>query len=374
MTSTGEFADPSRGIRLHKALAEAGVASRRACERLVAEGAVEVNGIPVTESPAWVDPARDRITVHGRRVKAAPAHVYVMLFKPRGVVCTSGAGEGRRRAIDLVKHPSKARLFAVGRLDIDSSGLLLLTNDGELANRLTHPRYHLPKVYEVTVKGELTDKEVQRLARGLYLGDAPGRGGSRTGGRTGRSRLQLVRRDRNRTRLRMELREGRNRQIRRMMARVGHPVRRLRRVQVGPLKLKGLRVGEWRLLTSNELTTVRTGGKHSERSESCVVPIERFVPPQDQHARVGRLRRPPCAWHPTHVGSAGSCDSGSSSLNSTAMSLSRSSCLTTIRRSRTSSSMARNSPSRCRRSCPSNISWSDSRPSARRSRSSRSSW
>ena len=253
MNEARQFADASRGTRLHKVLADAGIASRRACERLVAEGAVEVNGITVTESPAWVDPARDRITVHGRRVKAPPAHVYVMLFKPRGVVCTSSGSESRRRAIDLVKHPSRARLFPVGRLDVDSSGLLLLTNDGELANRLTHPRYHLAKVYEVTVKGEVSDKDIQRLTKGLYLADPRGQ----TGAKTAHSRVRLLRRDRNRTRLHVELREGRNRQVRRMLARVGHPVKRLRRVQVGPLKLKGLRVGEWRPLTSRELTALK---------------------------------------------------------------------------------------------------------------------
>jgi pseudouridine synthase len=253
MTDGGQFSDASRGVRLHKALADAGVASRRACERLVADGAVEVNGTPVTTSPAWVDPVHDRISVHGRRIKPPPAHVYVMLFKPRGVVCTSSAGEGRRRAIDLVEHPSGARLFPVGRLDVESSGLLLMSNDGELANRLTHPRYHLPKTYEVTVKGEVSDKEIQKLEKGLYLVD-PGR---RIAGRTARSRLRLIRRDRNRTWLHMELREGRNRQVRRMLARVGHPVKRLRRVQVGPLKLKGLRAGEWRPLTSRELLALK---------------------------------------------------------------------------------------------------------------------
>jgi pseudouridine synthase len=253
MTETGPFSDASRGVRLHKVLADAGVASRRACERLVADGAVEVNGIPVTASPAWVDPDRDRITVHGRRIKAPPAHIYVMLFKPRGVVCTSSGGEGRRRAIDLVEHPSRARLFPVGRLDVDTSGLLLMTNDGELANRLTHPRYHLPKGYDVTVKGQVSDEDIRKLEKGLYLADPQGRGG----GRTARSRLRLIRRDRNRTRLHLELREGRNRQVRRMLARVGHPVKRLRRVQVGPLKLKGLRAGEWRLLTSGELTALK---------------------------------------------------------------------------------------------------------------------
>ena len=176
-----------------------------------------------------------------------------MLFKPRGVVCTSSAGESRRRAIDLVQHPARGRLFPVGRLDVDSSGLLLMTNDGALANRLTHPRYHMPKVYEVTVKGEVSDQAIQKLQKGLHLAAPRGR----AGGRTAPSRLRLIRRDRNRTRLHVELREGRNRQVRRLLARVGHPVKRLRRVQVGPLKLKGLRAGEWRLLTSGELTALK---------------------------------------------------------------------------------------------------------------------
>ncbi len=247
------FTDATRGIRLHKAMADAGVASRRACERLIAEGVVAVNGIPVTTTPAWVDPDRDRITVAGQTVKKRSRHVYVLLFKPRGVVCTSARDGDRKRAIDLVKHPSDIRLFPVGRLDMDSSGLLLMTNDGELANRLTHPRYDLPKVYEVTVRGSVDDAEVKRMERGLFLSDRK----HLRGDRTKPSRLTVIRRDRDRTRLRMELREGRNRQIRRMMALVGHPVKRLRRVQIGPLRLKGLRVGEWREPTGREIAALK---------------------------------------------------------------------------------------------------------------------
>lgn len=252
MCPASESASPG-GVRLHKVLAEAGVASRRACERLIASGAVAVNGSTVTEFPAWVDPAGDRITVNGRPVKPTTHHVYVMLFKPRGVVCTNAARQDHRRAIDLVDHPSKARLFAVGRLDVDSSGLLLLTNDGRLANRITHPRYHLPKVYEVTVRGELDADDARRLESGLFLARPDGTGAMKTA----RSRLRLVKRDRNRTRLLIELHEGRNRQIRRMLARVGHPVKKLRRIQLGPLKLKGLRVGEWREPTSGELAALK---------------------------------------------------------------------------------------------------------------------
>ncbi len=262
-----DFTDKSRGVRLQKVLADAGVASRRDCEELITRGAVTVNGHLVADLPAWVDPLKDKVAVEGRpiptagvkrrgkRVAGASADggVYVMLFKPRGVVSTNEDPEGRQRAIDLVKHPSKARLYPVGRLDIESSGLLLLTNDGELANRLTHPRYGVHKVYEVTVAGELDEPAVKKLEAGLFLTDR--RKGA--GGKTSKSRLKIIKRDRDRTRLLMELREGRNRQIRRMMADVGHKVRKLRRVQMGPLRLRGLQPGQWRDLTPKELIALR---------------------------------------------------------------------------------------------------------------------
>jgi pseudouridine synthase len=220
---------------------------------LIETGAVAVNGHVVTTLPLWVDPHADRITVHGKPLRTGPPLVYVLLYKPRGVVCTSDDPEGRRIAVDLVRHPSRVRLYAVGRLDADSTGLLLLTNDGELSNRLTHPRYHLPKVYEVTVRGELTADAAAKLQEGLFLPGA----GRRRAGRTARARLEVVRRDRERTRLRLELHEGRNRQVRRMMARLGHPVRRLRRIELGPLRLAGLRSGQWRDLTPPELKSLR---------------------------------------------------------------------------------------------------------------------
>jgi 23S rRNA pseudouridine2605 synthase len=252
------FADASRPgvVRLQKVLAEAGIASRRECEELIEAGEVSVNGHIVTELPAWVDPANDRIAVHGRRIKPPPTvaqHVYVMLFKPRGVVSTNKDTEGRRRAIDLVKHRSKARLYPVGRLDMDTSGLLLLTNDGELANRLTHPRYEVHRVYEALLSGYVTDVDRAKLERGVFLAD-------RETGRTRRtapSKLSIIKRDRERTLLRMELREGRNRQIRRMFALLGHGVKKLRRVQMGPLKLRGLQPGQWRDLTPPEIAALR---------------------------------------------------------------------------------------------------------------------
>jgi len=269
-----EFTDASRGERIQRVLAAAGVGSRRACEQLIAGGDVAVNGHIVTELPIWVDPHRDAISVRGRRIKPAEPYVYLMLFKPRGYVCTNDDPEDRPRAVDLVRHPARPRLYCVGRLDLDSSGLLLLTNDGEFANRLTHPRYGVHKIYEVTVAGALSDAEAKRLERGLFLSDERPRSRTRARGRrvapkprasrTMKSSLTVIKRDRDRTRLRMELHEGRNRQIRRMMAQLGHPVKKLRRIQLGPLKLKDLQPAQWRELTPRELSALRKAAHDPE--------------------------------------------------------------------------------------------------------------
>ena len=247
--------DRTRGRRLHKLLAEAGVGSRRACETLIESGEVEVNGRTVDTLPAWADPERDEITVNGERVVVPNLHVYVLLNKPRGVVCTNNDPEGRRRAIDLVQHPSQIRLYPVGRLDADSGGLLLLTNDGDLANRLTHPRYGVHKTYEVMVKGNMDEETLDKLRRGFFLPerDRPGR-------RATLAHVERIRGSRDRTALRVELREGRNRQVRRMLLAVGHPVRQLRRVSLGPLVLKGLRPGQWRDLLPAEITALKKAG------------------------------------------------------------------------------------------------------------------
>jgi pseudouridine synthase len=220
---------------------------------MIQAGEVAVNGQVISTLPAWVDPEHDHITVRGKSIKTHKPMVYVMLFKPCGVVSTNDDPEGRRRAIDLVRHPTGTRLYPVGRLDIDSSGLLLLTNDGNFANRLSHPSFGVHKTYDVTLGQDLDDKSIRRLERGLFLGPTP----ERRGGRTAPSQIDIIKRDRNRTRLRIELQEGRNRQIRRMMAELGFKVRKLRRVQVGPLPLKGLRPGHWRDLTPKELSMLK---------------------------------------------------------------------------------------------------------------------
>ncbi|MDP6987368.1 MAG: pseudouridine synthase [Phycisphaerales bacterium] len=253
--------DSNRGPRLQKVLAAAGIGSRRACETLVEEGAVCVNGIVIASLPAWVDPQRDSITVHGSRVRTGAPSVCVMLFKPRGVICTSSDPQERRQAVDLVQHPSKVRLYSIGRLDMDSSGLLLLTNDGELANLLSHPSHHVRRLYEISVTGQVDQGTIQRLERGINLPDE----------RTGRPRparfhsVRITRAQRDRTTLRVVLTEGRNRQIRRMMLALGHPVRKLRRIAIGPLKLGDLRPGQWRDLTERELQLLRESAKKKAR-------------------------------------------------------------------------------------------------------------
>ncbi len=233
-------------------MADAGVASRRTAEVMISEGLVTVNGELIDALPAWVDPAKDKVQVDGRPLRKSEQHVYVMLHKPAGYVCTNSDPEGRRLATALVEHPTHARLYPVGRLDMDSSGLLLLTNDGELANRLTHPRYEVHKEYEVMVKGRLEPDDVARLEEGIFLPS-----GSEPGSRTRESHLKILRRDPTRTVLTMELREGRNRQIRRMLADLGHPVKSLRRIRMGPVRLRGLAIGAWRDLTHSELSQLR---------------------------------------------------------------------------------------------------------------------
>ena len=166
---THPYQDDTRGPRIQKVLADAGMGSRRNCETAVDEGRVTVNGHRIDGLPAWVNAAEDDIRMDGRRIKPTERDVYVMLFKPKGYLSTNSDPEGRALAVDLVQHPSHARLFPVGRLDAESSGLLLMTNDGALANRLTHPRFEMAKGYEVMVNGRVNDEDVERLERGIFV-------------------------------------------------------------------------------------------------------------------------------------------------------------------------------------------------------------
>jgi pseudouridine synthase len=249
--------DASRGVRLNKFLADAGVGSRRACEQAIEERRVTVNAQPITAMPVWVDPQRDRVEVDGRRVgRRRRGRTYLMVHKPRNVVCTNRDPEGRKRVIDLVPHTQ--RLFCVGRLDYDSTGLVILTDDGELSQRLTHPRYGVPKTYHVTIRGRLEEEDVARLQGGIWLADKAGQSAKARA-----SGVRLITRHHDRSQLAVTLREGRNREIRRMLARLGHPVKKLKRTAIGPVKLKGVAPRQWRELTRQEVAALRRAAKRS---------------------------------------------------------------------------------------------------------------
>lgn len=235
----------SKKVRLQKFLSDAGVASRRQSEEWILEGRVLVNDEVVDELPAFVDPQADKVIVDGTRVRIQP-HEYFLVHKPKGVVCTNRDPAGRIRAVDLLP-PTNGRPFVVGRLDAESTGLLLMTNDGELAERVTHPRYGVAKTYRAEVRGAAGDDLPQRMKKGVYLSDGKARA----------SEVQVIHRSRQRSVLQITLREGRNRQVRRMLARLGHPVKTLKRIQIGPLSLKALPLGASRRLMPWELAALR---------------------------------------------------------------------------------------------------------------------
>lgn len=236
--------------RLQKILSQAGVASRRASERLMLEGRVTVNGATVRELGTKADAARDDIRVDGRRVKLVEHHRYILLNKPRGCVTTRLDPQNRPTVIDLLKGV-REYVYPVGRLDFDSEGLLLLTNDGDLATRLTHPRHRVTRVYEVQLAGVPDDHDLKRLARGITV----------EGRRTAPAEVRLLPRGRDSTRstLRLTVHEGRNRQIRKMCEAIGHPVDRLKRVAIGTIHDSHLKPGQWRELTADEVRSLKNG-------------------------------------------------------------------------------------------------------------------
>jgi 23S rRNA pseudouridine2605 synthase len=229
-------------IRLQKLLAQSGVASRRKCEELMLAGEVEVDGEVVTRLGTKVDPRVAVIRVSGKRLPPVSDHVYLVLNKPRGVVSTMSDPEGRRTLSDVVADRPE-RLFHVGRLDTDTSGLLLLTNDGNFAQRIAHPSYEVDKTYVAEVEGELTKATVQSLLDGVTLDDGP----------VTVSRARIVAQAKDKSIVELVIHEGRNRIVRRLLDQVGHPVRRLSRTQLGPVKLGSLKSGELRDLTLDEL-------------------------------------------------------------------------------------------------------------------------
>ncbi len=229
-------------VRLQKLLAQSGVASRRKCEELMLEGEVEVDGEVVTRLGTKVDPRTAVIRVSGQRLPPISEHVYLVLNKPRGVVSTMSDPEGRRHLGDVVADRPE-RLFHVGRLDTDTSGLLLLTNDGDFAQKMAHPSYEVDKTYVAEVDGHVSKDTVATLLAGVELDDGPVRP----------TRVRIVAATREKSIVELVIHEGRNRIVRRLLDHLGHPVRKLTRTELGPVRLGSLPAGELRDLTLDEL-------------------------------------------------------------------------------------------------------------------------
>lgn len=226
-------------------MAQCGVASRRKCEEMIALGRVTVNGTIVGAMGSLVTPG-DVVAVDGVTIKPAERLYYVMYHKPMFEMCTANDVEGRKTVMDrFADFP--ARLFSVGRLDYDSEGLLLMTNDGELANRLLHPRFEITKTYLARVDGEISIDDERKLREGVLL----------DGRKTARADVRVHRNRNNKTELLIGIHEGRNRQVRRMISAVGHNVQYLRRVRFGPLSLGALQRGQWRELTEEEIDSLK---------------------------------------------------------------------------------------------------------------------
>jgi len=246
-------------VRLQKIISAAGIASRRAAEKLIEEGRVSVNGQTVTALGSKADPDVDDIRVDERRVKRAQQHRYFLLNKPRGYVTTRSDPEQRPTVLDLLKG-IREYVYPVGRLDFDSEGLLILTNDGDLAATLTHPRHEVERVYEAQVLGVPDAHDLERLRRGIVL----------DGRRTSPAQVELLteRRSEGQTSvLRVTIHEGRTRQVRKMADAIGHPVRALKRVRIGPIADKNLRVGTYRELTPEEVRRLKRSAKPAAQAQ-----------------------------------------------------------------------------------------------------------
>jgi len=233
--------------RLNKIIAGSGIASRRRADELISSGRVEVNGHTITEAGAKAVWGVDTIIIDGQRLPDPPQTIYVLLNKPFGYVCTLHDPQGRPIVRDLLGD-LKERIYPVGRLDFDTQGLLILTNDGELAFRLTHPRFGVPRTYKVFVEGTMTSHSLKKLRKGIMLDD----------GLTNPARVRILKRDRGKSLLRITVTEGRSREIRRMFEAVGHHTIQLMRTSYGSLSLGTLKVGRYRHLTENEVQSLRS--------------------------------------------------------------------------------------------------------------------
>lgn len=241
--------------RIHKCLARAGVASRRAVEQMIREGRVRLNNKPLTELGTLVDSEKDIVQVNGKRVSITndviSERVYFLMNKPAGVLSSVKDDRDRLTVTKLLKGIGEARIYPVGRLDYDAEGALLLTNDGDLTHQLLHPKKHVPKTYMVKVKGEPTEENLDKLRRGIYLEDGP----------TGPSKITIIKKAKVNTWVEVILTEGKNRQIKRMFWRIENPVLKLVRTYFAGIGIEGLKPGEFRQLTKRELVSLREQSK-----------------------------------------------------------------------------------------------------------------
>ncbi len=238
--------------RLQKVMARAGIASRRRCEEMISSGIVKVNGKVVTELGTKVDPYRDKIVVAGEPLILNSRKRYILMYKPRGYITTLSDEKGRKKVTDLLRGVPE-RVYPVGRLDYDSEGLLLLTNDGDLTFALTHPRHRVPKTYLARVTGVPETAKLEQMAKGLVLED----------GLTAPARVRLLESREGNALLEITIHEGRKRQVRRMCEYIGHPVLRLKRTRFGNLSIENMRPGQYRHLTGEEVKCLKAGLKHN---------------------------------------------------------------------------------------------------------------
>jgi len=261
-------------VRLQKILAASGLGSRRACEELILTGRVSVDGIPVTAMGTTVDPDIQKITFDGNRISLPKKH-YFLVNKPVGYVCSSRTDRsGRPLVTDLVRIPG-IRLFTVGRLDVDSKGAIILTNDGEFSNVVSHPRYDVPKTYRVRVRGQLDAETVEKLRQGIWLAE----------GKTTPTEVKVIRSTRTETILRMTVKEGKNRIIRRILARINLKVTELERTRIGAVALGSLKAGAYRRLSAAEVKKLSSDATRSGPTPKSST--------RDSAKRRSQSRRPP---------------------------------------------------------------------------------
>lgn len=231
-------------MRLNKFLASAGVASRRKCDQLLQQGLISVNGQVVSELGTVINEKKDKVFYEGRQVLLPSSFVYIKLNKPKGYACTAKDEKGRKTIYDLL--PREERLFSIGRLDYDTEGLIILTNDGDFANKVAHPRYSVDKEYHVTIEGQIKESELAVLRKGVVI----------EGQRMPSAKVEFLSNDGKNTKLSVVIDEGMNRQIRRMFEAIGKSIKLLKRVRIGNVRLGGVKRGDFRDLTTEELDSL----------------------------------------------------------------------------------------------------------------------